>query len=228
MHMTLAEVSGVNKNQSRFLRRAREAMRLALGYPARIGTHVSLFAIPIESIIDRTAALDANVRFYRSSIGRYSYIGRGSCVESAEIGSFCSIAGNVQIGGASHPLDHPSTSPVFCKGGNILGANFAQTEFETRTKTVIEDDVWVGYGAIIKAGVTIHTGAVIGMGSVLTKEVGPYEIWAGNPARLIRNRFDEATIHRLLNSRWWEWDDETLLASSNFFEKTIIGSGSLA
>lgn len=74
-------------------------------------------------------------------------------------------------------------------------------------------------------GVTIGDGAVIGAGSIVTKDVGPYEIWAGNPARFIRKRFDDETIEKLLESQWWNWDDEKLTEMGAYFssvEKFII------
>ena len=70
--------------------------------------------------------------------------------------------------------------------------------------------MWIGRGAYIKEGVTIGDGAIIGMGSVVTKDVGPYEIVAGNPAKKIRNRFDEQTIEKLLTIRWWNYEIEQL------------------
>lgn len=70
-------------------------------------------------------------------------------------------------------------------------------------RTVIGNDVWIGQGAFIKAGVHIGTGAVIGMGAVVTHDVEPYKIWVGNPARLIRKRFDDEMVQQLLASKWW-------------------------
>ena len=184
-------------------------------YPSRLFSKVSLSAIIVDSHIDREAALDSRVRFYRSEIGRCSYVVRGTFVESTSIGSFCSIGGDCNIGGASHPLSHVSTSPVFHSGGNILGKILCPIEFDPYEQTVIENDVWIGNGVKIKAGVHVATGAVIGMGSVLTKDVGPYEIWAGNPARLIRKRFDDETVGRLLKTKWWELSDERLCCAGD-------------
>ena len=82
--------------------------------------------------------------------------------------------------------------------------NFAQHEFDPFSRTVIGSDVWIGECAMIKAGVKIGNGAVIGMGSVVTKDVGDYEIWAGNPARFIRKRFDDEIISRLKETLWWD------------------------
>lgn len=88
--------------------------------------------------------------------------------------------------------------------------NFARHEFEIFKRTTIGNDVWIGNRVMIKAGVKIADGAVIGMGSIVTKDIGPYEIWAGNPARLIRKRFDDETIDAFEKMKWWEWDDNTI------------------
>jgi len=79
--------------------------------------------------------------------------------------------------------------------------------------------VWIGYGAIIKAGVTIEDGAVIGAGSVVTKNVPPYAIWAGVPAREVRKRFEDDMIQALLELRWWEWPEERLVAMGKWFDR---------
>ena len=200
----------MQSGDSRTVRRLKAGLGMLVRYPGRLFSKVSLSAIVVDSELDPTAALDSKVRFYRSSLGRYSYVGRGSFVESCRIGSFCSIAGDCFIGGGGHLLSNASTSPAFCRGGNILRRNLAHFEFDPFAETVIGNDVWIGNGVRVKAGVTIADGAVVGMGSVLTKNVGPYEIWAGNPARLLRKRFDDGTIARLLESKWWEWDEGRL------------------
>ena len=82
-------------------------------------------------------------------------------------------------------------------------------------KCVIGHDVWIGHGAIIMPGVSIGTGAIIGSGAVVTKDVGPYEIAVGVAAKVIKKRFDDATIEKLLASEWWNWDRETLEANFN-------------
>lgn len=144
------------------------------------------------------------------SIGRYTYLGSRCFGVNAQIGSFCSIADNCRIGGASHTVDHVSTSPVFVKGKNILKKNFAGAEHVHTPKTVIEHDVWLGAGCQIKSGVTVHTGAVLGTGSVVTRDIPPYEIWAGVPAKKIRDRFDDDIKQRLLASKWWELPESRL------------------
>ena len=145
-----------------------------------------------------------------SVIKRHSYIGYNCTAFNAVIGSFCSIANHVSIGGAMHPMHFISTSPVFLSHRDSVKAKFSYHDYLPQIQTTIASDVWIGEGVFIKAGVTIGTGAVIGMGSVLTRDVPPYAIFGGNPARLIRYRFDDETIRGLLASQWWEWPDEKL------------------
>lgn len=103
-----------------------------------------------------------------------------------------------------------TTSPCFHIKNNATGICYAENHFQWREKTTIGNDVWIGERVTILSGLTIGDGAVIGGGSVVTKNVGPYEIWAGNPARFIRKRFDDETIIRLEALKWWDFDDDKL------------------
>ena len=169
------------------------------------------------SEIDKRSKVNFGSNVVNSTIGRYTYCGYDCWIIEADIGAFCSVSNNVRIGGPAHPLKWVSTSPLFCSGKNLLNKNFAEHEFESFTRTTIGNDVWIGECAMIKAGVKIGNGAVIGMGSVVTKDVGDYEIWAGNPARLIRKRFDDTFILRLLESKWWDKPDEWIGKHASFF-----------
>ncbi len=168
------------------------------------------------SVIDKTASIGNGAQIVNCKIGRYSYI-YGTSVVNTEMGGFCSIASGSSIGGGSPPTDWVSSSPVFYKGRNVLKTNFSQNEYKDYKKTVIGNDVWMGSNCHVKGGVTIGDGAVIGMGSVVTKDVPPYEIWAGNPAKLIRKRFDDETIEKLLELKWWELPDEKLKELGDLF-----------
>lgn len=192
------------------MRRLLVLLKNILTLPKRIFSHISLFCILQEVTIDKTAAVCSGVRFYRGKIGKYSYIGNNSFVTDTVIGNFTSISTDCYIGGADHPINWVSTSPVFHKWENILKKNFAFHEFDIFKKTIIGNDVWIGNRVMIKAGVTIGNGAVIGMGSVVTKDIAPYEIWAGNPARFIRKRFSDDTIYTLQSLKWWNWTDEDI------------------
>lgn len=197
------------------MRRLLVLLKNLLSLPKRLASHIALFCILQEAVVDKTAAICSGVRFYRGKIGKYSYIGNNSFVSDTDIGSFTSISTDCYIGGTSHPTDWVSTSPVFHKWENIMKKNFARHEFEIFKRTSIGNDVWIGNRVMIKAGVKIADGAVVGMGSIVTKDIGPYEIWAGNPAKLIRKRFDDGIITILEDMKWWEWNDEKIELSSS-------------
>ncbi len=169
------------------------------------------------SKIDHRAKINYGSNVVNSTMGRYSYCGYDCWIIEADIGSFCSISNNVRIGGPSHPVAWISTSPVFCDGKNLLGKHFSRHKYEPFTRTKIGSDVWIGECALVKAGVTIGNGAVIGMGSVVTKDVGDYEIWAGNPARFIRKRFDDEMIKSLIETKWWDKPDSWIEKNATLF-----------
>lgn len=176
----------------------------------RCGTKVSPLAILHNVKYDKTSAIRNFVKMERASIGKCSSIGTLSAAYDCEIGNFCSIARECYIGGASHPLDWVSTSGCFYLKYNYTGMCYNEADYQWHRQTKIGNDVWLGIRTIIQGGVSIGDGAVIGAGSIVTKDVGPYEIWAGNPARFIRKRFDDETIEKLLKSQWWNWDDDRL------------------
>ena len=156
-----------------------------------------------------------------SSIDRFTYVSDHTVITSTRIGAFCSIAAHCMIGAAGHPIEFASTSPVFLSGRNAFGTHLAEVAYEPYCKTVIGNDVWIGAHCLVKPGVRIGDGAIVGMGSVVTKDIGPYEIWAGNPARLIRKRFDEETIKALQESHWWELSDDELRKIGKFVDEPL-------
>lgn len=170
-----------------------------------------------NSSVDKTSKVCSGSNILNVNIGRYSYIGSNCTVVNAEIGSFCSIAENCIIGGANHPMEWVSTSPVFHNGKNILKTNFSRHNFELTKNTKVGNDVWIGSNCLIKSGVSIGDGSVIGMGSIVTKNVGQYEIVAGNPAKIIRKRFGDDTIEELLQLKWWEFSDTDLIKCAEAF-----------
>jgi acetyltransferase-like isoleucine patch superfamily enzyme len=169
-------------------------------------------SIDQSSVLGEYSVLFQNVSLMDSTLGAYSYVQSGGVVYNVEIGKFCSIASNVTIGLGAHPLRMVSTSPVFYDNTQPLPKFFVNDQIfaETLPRTIIGADVWIGQGAMIKAGVTIGVGAVIGAGSIVTKDIAPYVVAAGNPCRQIRPRFTEDITRQLLLSKWWELKDDQL------------------
>ncbi len=159
-------------------------------------------------------------RAYGIEIGKYSYgYNLSRIAKGTKIGSFCSIAFGVSIGLMNHPIENVSSHPFLY----YKSRGFVEHDIELPHKSVIiEDDVWIGTNAIILPGVTIGQGAVIGAGAVVTKDVSPYAIVAGVPARLIRYRFNEAVAARLYQIKWADWDDQKIKSHLNLFYDPVI------
>ncbi len=162
------------------------------------------------SSIDRSSKVESGSTLYHSKVDRHSFCGYDCSILNCEIGSFCSIGNRVSIGGVAHPADFVSTSPVFLSHKDSVKAKFARHPFLPELKTRIGNDVWIGEGVFVKAGVQIGHGAIVGMGSVVTKDVPPYAIVAGNPARLIRMRFEDPVIAALMKMAWWDLPEAEL------------------
>ncbi len=150
-------------------------------------------------------------RPYCISFGEYSYgnpINVLSWGDKAHysVGKFCSIADNVTIFlGGNHRYDWISTYPFPAFADVFPEAAYIKEYATTKGNVVIGNDVWIGSHVTILSGVTIGDGAVLGAYSVITKNVPPYAMVAGNPARLIRYRYDEKIIEQLLKLQWWHW-----------------------
>lgn len=174
------------------------------------------FAAIKNSFVHPTSKVESGSSFYNSQMEKHSFCGYDCDIQNTIIGKFCSIASNVSIGGSSHPIDWVSTSPAFYDNRDSIKQKYSKFDRAESLITNIGHDVWIGKGVLIKEGVEIGTGAVIGMGAIVTKDVAPYEIVAGNPARVIRKRFSESTIDGLLRTEWWNWSDAQLYEAAKY------------
>jgi acetyltransferase-like isoleucine patch superfamily enzyme len=193
-----------------------------------------LFKKPLNYWRDITATCidESNVK-----IGRHTYgIKQGTiCLAPSlnslgiSVGSFCSIApGVVILANADHPINLPSTFPfrslLFPRWKSERASKDSNPDVVSRGAVEIGHDVWIGQNALILSGVNIGTGAVIGAGSVVTKDVPPYAIAVGNPARVIQYRFSPEIIERLLKTEWWSLSDENLLELEPFLYSRDINN----
>lgn len=152
---------------------------------------------------------DGAENFYQNILYHFDFIG-----DRLIIGRFCAIAQKVAfiMNGANHDMGGISTYPFFAfgNGWEEYLPSSSESENDSLRDTVIGNDVWIGYDATIMPGVHIGDGAVIGAKAVVTKDVEPYSVVAGNPARCVKKRFDDETIARLLTIAWWNWPVEEI------------------
>ena len=149
-------------------------------------------------------------------LGDYSYIsGPGSYIEAAVIGKFCSIARNVTIGVSAHNFNWLTTHPIIVSSDyGFIDSNVKEPQ---KSIPIIGNDVWIGMNSIIMRGVTIGDGAVIAAHSVVTKDIEPYSIVGGNPAKHIKYRFSKDIIEKLLQIQWWNWTDDEIKQNIDLF-----------
>lgn len=175
-------------------------------------------ALPRHTVLEVPGSLKWTKYEHSIELGAFSYQVSGFCF-AARIGRYCSFGEHVQIGRQNHPLTWVSTSPAFYLGDQIfgLGDTFADAERYHTYKfqlnkpathariTTIGNDVWIGHGAYIAAGVTIGDGAIVAAYAVVTKDVPPYAMVAGNPAVIKKMRVPAEFVSHLLHLRWWRY-----------------------
>lgn len=169
--------------------------------------------------------IEKNTNIY-GFLGKGSYIGSGSTVVGY-VGKFCSIGVDVLFISGTHPINLVSTHPSFYSIKNQALFSFVKSNKEDETKKityngklwniVVENDVWIGSRAVINPGIRIGNGAIILANSVVTKNVEPYQIVGGVPAKVIKFRHNKSEIDLLLKSRWWDKSFEEIKSASDFF-----------
>lgn len=176
------------------VRRLNPSLRFgrSLAYNCKFGYH--------NIVYDNTLLVNVEV-------GDYTYIGGESRIQNASIGKFCSMGPELRIGLGRHPIHLKSTFPGFYSDNSACYG--VEKEYENPIAeylpVTIGNDVWIGTRAMILDGVTVGDGAVIAAGAVVTKDVPPYAIVGGVPAKIIKFRFDTSEIERLLMVKWWNY-----------------------
>lgn len=158
--------------------------------------------------ISNYVAINRNCVLDHSDMGTGSYINQNTTLKNVIIGKFCCISWNVCLyGGSSHNYLAPSMYTAY-HWKHIFG-NTKDVTTEKK-KSIIGNDVWIGNGAIIINAVSIGDGSIIGAGTVVTKDVPPYSVVVGVPGKVIKKRFDDKTIERLLDIKWWDWPHDII------------------
>ena len=159
-------------------------------------------------------------------IGDYSYVNAGTIIASGKIGKYCSIGYLCQIGMPTHPVSRLSTSPKTYGGDNIFGLPNSWDDYAA--PPLIGNDVWIGSMAQIMQGVTVGDGAIIAAGSIVNKDVTPFQITAGIPSRQIGMRFNENIARQVLDLQWWSLPTASLCQLGSFFSKDNLTASDIS
>lgn len=160
-----------------------------------------------------------------TTMGDYSYVTGDCSIVYSEIGKFCSIASHSRLNPGNHPLWRPALHHFSYRSRSYgLGEEDDAEFFQWRrdARVVLGHDVWIGYGVTVLPGVKIETGAAIGAGAVVSKDIPPFAVAVGVPAKVIRFRFDPPVRERLMDLAWWDWSRDQLSAALPDFRRLPI------
>ncbi|MBB4393541.1 DapH/DapD/GlmU-related protein [Bradyrhizobium sp. ERR14] len=178
-----------------------------------------------EAQIGRRCEVLSHTRIEYASLGDYSYLGENCEVADAAIGKFTAIANSVRIGAPNHPMGRPSQHRfTYCPEYYEAGVTRDRDFFADRRgdRVIVGNDVWIGHAAILLPGVNVGDGAVIAAGAVVSRDVEPYTIVGGVPARPIRKRFPDSVADSLRRIAWWDWPDELIFERLADFRSEAI------
>lgn len=166
--------------------------------------------------LGRYTEVGAGTKLAETQMDDYSYISEHGDVIYTSIGKFCSIAAFVRINPGNHPHWRASQSHFTYRASYYFDGEADEDAFfdwRRSNGVSIGHDVWIGHGVVVMSGVTIGTGAILGSGAVVTKDVAPYEIAVGVPAKPLRRRFAEPVAERMQALAWWDWNHDRLHAA---------------
>ncbi len=178
----------------------------------------------VASTFGQWTEIGAQTEIISSRVGDYSYLCDRCHVMYAQIGKFCSIANHVRINPSNHPTWR-ATQHHFTYRSSQFGMgedDAAFFEWRREHPVTLGHDVWLGHGVLVMPGVTVGTGAVVGSGAVVTRDVAPYAMVAGVPAKPLKERFSRDIQDKLLALAWWDWEHESLAAAMDDFRNLNI------
>ncbi len=170
--------------------------------------------------LGRFAEVGRGTRMSHVTMGDYSYCDRNCDIANADIGKFANIAASVRIGATDHPMDRASLHHFMYRSADYWDDAAPDAAFfahRLSRRATVGHDTWIGHAAMIKPEVTVGDGAIVAAGAIVTRDVAPYTIVAGNPARLLRHRQPPDIAARLVALAWWDWDHARLRAALDDF-----------
>lgn len=182
-------------------------------------------AVVLRSSLGRYTEVSPRCQISESTIGDYSYLMQDCEVWATDIGKFANIASHVRLNATNHPVERATLHHFTYRAGDyFVGADHEEDFFAARcaNRVVIGHDTWIGHGVTIMPGITIGDGAVVAAGAVVTRDVAPYTIVGGVPARIIKRRFSQDIADRLQALAWWDWSHERLGATLADFRDLSI------
>lgn len=186
---------------------------------------IGYMAMLKRSDFGKYLTLYEHVSILDSTIGNYVYVSPHSMVSNATIGSYCSIGPRVTVGLGKHPTDFLSTFPAFFSTQQQCQVSFTDRDYYIEHESiVIGNDVWIGAGSVILDGVTIGDGEIVAAGSIVSKDIAPYTIVGGIPAKPIKKRFDDAKIEELLQLKWWEKEESWIKENLSLFQTPVTSN----
>ncbi len=200
-----------NKIRSSFASCAREARYAIRFTDAKIAYGC---VVDSASCLHRNSAILHDCTVINSQIGICSYLSPRCHLNNTTVGRYSSIGREAICGLGIHPTEFVSTSPAFYRKSNVTGLELVECDvpFVEYKRILIGNDVWIGARAVVLDGVTIGDGAIVGACAVVTKDVPPFAIVAGVPAKILRYRFSENKIRKLMELQWWDWPPEKIKA----------------